>query len=156
MPLFIVQGRFTREYLQGGIARPEDRQAAISQLCEQVGGRLINLYFTTGPHDFAIITEMPDAQTASAVMLAVAARGGIEIHRDFAGLHPGGSTGPFSSAPGRLPAPTSRWAADRGASQEPAVPETERPARSENFRSLCAAFNFQRSMPPMQRYLTSR
>ena len=48
MPLFIVQGRFTREYLQGGIARPEDRQAAISQLCEQAGGRLVNLYFTTG------------------------------------------------------------------------------------------------------------
>lgn len=78
MPLFIVQGRFTREYLQGGIARPEDRQAAISQLCEQAGGRLVNLYFTTGPHDFAVITEMPDAQTVSAVILAVAARGGIE------------------------------------------------------------------------------
>jgi uncharacterized protein with GYD domain len=78
MPLFIVQGRFTREYLQGGIARPEDRQAAISQLCEQAGGRLVSLYFTTGPHDFAVITEMPDIQTASAVVLVAAARGGIE------------------------------------------------------------------------------
>ena len=78
MPLFIVQSRLTREYLQGGIARPEDRQAAISQLCEQAGGRLVNLYFTTGPHDFAVITEMPDAQTVSAAILAAAARGGIE------------------------------------------------------------------------------
>src|SRR4051812_32308979 len=78
MPLFIVQGRFTREYLQGGIAKPEDRQAAISQLCEGAGGRLVNLYFTTGPYDFAVITEMPDIQTASAVVLAAAARGGIE------------------------------------------------------------------------------
>jgi len=78
MPLFVVQRSFTREYLQGGIARPEDRQATISQLCEQVGGRLVNLYFTTGSYDFAVITEMPDAQTASAVVLAAAARGGIE------------------------------------------------------------------------------
>jgi uncharacterized protein with GYD domain len=78
MPLFIVQGRFTREYMQGGIAKPEDRQAAISRLCEQAGGRLVNLYFTTGPHDFAVIAEIPDAQTASAVVLAAAARGGIE------------------------------------------------------------------------------
>ena len=78
MPLFIVQGRFTREYLQGGIAKPEDRQVAISQLCEQVGGRLVNLDFTTGPSDFVVITDMPDAQTASAAVLAAAARGGIE------------------------------------------------------------------------------
>src|SRR5690348_2404324 len=78
MAIFIVQGRFTREYLQGGIARPEDRQSAISQICQQAGGRLVNLYFTTGPYDFAVITEMPDAQTASAVVLAAAARGGIE------------------------------------------------------------------------------
>ena len=78
MPLFIIQGRFTREYMQGGIAQPEDRQAAISRLCEQAGGRLVNLYFTTGPHDFAVIAEMPDAQTTSAVVLAAAARGGIE------------------------------------------------------------------------------
>ena len=78
MPLFIVQGRFTREYLQGGITRPEDRQAAISQLCEQAGGRLVNLYFTTGASDFVIVTEMLDAQSVSAAVLAAAARGGIE------------------------------------------------------------------------------
>jgi hypothetical protein len=38
MPLFITQGRFTREYIKGGLAKPEDRHAAISRLCEQVGG----------------------------------------------------------------------------------------------------------------------
>ena len=48
MALFITQGRFTREYIKGGLAKPEDRQAAISQLCEQAGGKLLNLYFTLG------------------------------------------------------------------------------------------------------------
>ena len=38
MPVFFTQGRFTREYLRGGLAKPEDRQAAISGLCEQAGG----------------------------------------------------------------------------------------------------------------------
>jgi hypothetical protein len=43
MPIFVTQGRFTREYLRGGLAKPEDRQAAISRLCEQAGGKLFNL-----------------------------------------------------------------------------------------------------------------
>jgi uncharacterized protein with GYD domain len=38
MPLFITQGRFTRDYIKGGLAKPEDRQAAIAALCEQAGG----------------------------------------------------------------------------------------------------------------------
>ena len=37
MAIFVTQGRFTREYIRGGLAKPEDRQAAISRLCEQAG-----------------------------------------------------------------------------------------------------------------------
>jgi uncharacterized protein with GYD domain len=59
MAIFITQGRFTREYIKGGMAKPEDRQAAISQLCEQAGGKLISLYFTLGQHDFIVVSEMP-------------------------------------------------------------------------------------------------
>src|SRR5437868_2846181 len=65
MAIFITQGRFTREYLRGGLAKPEDRQAAISGLCQQAGGRLISLYFTLGHYDFIVISEMPDAHAAS-------------------------------------------------------------------------------------------
>jgi hypothetical protein len=46
MAIFVTQGRFTREYIRSGLAKPEDRQAAISRLCEQAGGKLLNLYFT--------------------------------------------------------------------------------------------------------------
>ena len=58
MPLFITQGRFTREYIKGGLAKPEDRHAAISRLCEQAGGKLVSLYFTLGQYDFMVISEM--------------------------------------------------------------------------------------------------
>jgi uncharacterized protein with GYD domain len=77
MPLFITQGRFTREYIKGGLAKPEDRHVAITRLCEQSGGKLVSLYFTLGQYDFMLISEMPDAKAAS-VLAFVAAGGGIE------------------------------------------------------------------------------
>jgi uncharacterized protein with GYD domain len=78
MPIFITQGRFTREYLKGGLAKPEDRHAAISRLCEQAGGKLLNLYFTLGQHDFLVVTDMPDAKAASVISLVAAGGGGIQ------------------------------------------------------------------------------
>lgn len=78
MALFLTQGRFTPAYLQGGLAKPEDRQAAISRLCEQAGGKLISLYFTLGYYDFLVISEMPDAHAASVLSLVASGGGGIE------------------------------------------------------------------------------
>jgi uncharacterized protein with GYD domain len=78
MPLFITQGRFTREYIKGGLAKPEDRQAAIARLCEQVGGKLVSLYFTLGQYDFLLLSEMPEAKAASVLAFVAAGGGGIE------------------------------------------------------------------------------
>src|SRR5262245_48513387 len=78
MPMFITQGRFTREYIRGGLAKPEDRQAAIANLCEQAGGKLVSLYFTLGQYDFLVVTEMPDAKAASILSFVATGRGGIE------------------------------------------------------------------------------
>jgi uncharacterized protein with GYD domain len=78
MPIFVTQGRFTREYLRGGLARPEDRHAVISRACQEAGGKLLNAYFTLGQYDFLAITEMPDAMAASLLALVGAGGGGIE------------------------------------------------------------------------------
>jgi uncharacterized protein with GYD domain len=78
MSLFITQGRFTREYIKGGLAKPEDRQAAIARVCEQAGGKLVSLHFTLGQYDFIAISEMPDAKAASVLALVAAGGGGIE------------------------------------------------------------------------------
>jgi uncharacterized protein with GYD domain len=78
MPIFVTQGRFTREYIKGGLAKPEDRHAAISRLCEQSGGKLLNLYFTLGHYDFIVISEMPDAKAASVLSFVATGGGGIE------------------------------------------------------------------------------
>src|SRR5271165_2104535 len=78
MPLFLTQGRFTREYIKGGLAKPEDRHAATSRLCEQVGGKLVSLYFTLGQYDFIVISDMPDAKAVSMLAFVATGGGGIE------------------------------------------------------------------------------
>jgi uncharacterized protein with GYD domain len=78
MPIFVTQGRFTREYIKGGLAKPEDRQGAISKICEQAGGRMISLHFTLGQYDFLLLSEMPDAKAASMLSLVAAGGGGIQ------------------------------------------------------------------------------
>jgi uncharacterized protein with GYD domain len=78
MPIFVTQGRFTREYIRSGLAKPEDRHAAISRLCEQAGGKLLSLYFTMGQHDFLVVSDMPDARAASVISLVAAGGGGIQ------------------------------------------------------------------------------
>ena len=78
MATFLIQGRFTKQYLQGGLAKPEDRHAMLARVCEQAGGKLIDIYFTLGQHDFLVITEMPDAQAAAVLSLVASGGGGIE------------------------------------------------------------------------------
>jgi uncharacterized protein with GYD domain len=78
VPLFITQGRFTPAYIRGGLSKPEDRHAAISRLCEQLGGKLVSLYFTLGQYDFNLVSDMPDAKAAAMLALVAAGGGGIE------------------------------------------------------------------------------
>lgn len=78
MPLFITQGRFTHEYIRGGMAKPEDRYAVISRLIEQAGGKLVSLYITLGQYDFLVVSEMPDAKAASILAFVATGGGGIE------------------------------------------------------------------------------
>ena len=78
MPLFITQGRLTREYIRGGMAKPEDRHAAIAGLCEQAGGKLVSLYYTLGQYDFMVVSEMPDAKAATTLAFVASGGGGIE------------------------------------------------------------------------------
>ena len=42
MPIYIFQGRYTREALEGMVARPEDRTEASAKLLEAAGGKLLS------------------------------------------------------------------------------------------------------------------
>ena len=62
MPIYIFQGRYTREALEGLVARPQDRAAASAKLLEAAGGKLLSFYLTLGEYDFMITAELPDME----------------------------------------------------------------------------------------------
>src|SRR3954447_19149766 len=77
MPLFITQGRYSRDAIQGMTANPEDRAEAAGRLFEAAGGKILSYYVTLGEYDWLIVSEFPDHQTVSAAVLAAAGSGGV-------------------------------------------------------------------------------
>jgi uncharacterized protein with GYD domain len=73
----VTRGRFTRDYAQGLLAVPEDREPAIRKLIEGAGGKLVSFYFTTGDADFLLVAETNEAESLIAALLATAAAGMI-------------------------------------------------------------------------------
>jgi uncharacterized protein with GYD domain len=77
MPIYISRGRFTTDAVRDLMAKPENREEALSDLFKSVGGRLIGWYLTFGPHDWIVIGEFPDDKTAASAILAAAAGGSL-------------------------------------------------------------------------------
>lgn len=73
MPIFITQGRYSRDAIKGMIAKPEDRGPIAAKLVEEAGGRLLAYYVTFGEYDWLIVSEMPGPKEAATVALAAAA-----------------------------------------------------------------------------------
>ena len=57
---------------------PEDRAQAVSRLAEQLGARMVNLYYSFGDYDGVIILEAPDDVTAASVVLAAVTPGHVK------------------------------------------------------------------------------
>ena len=77
MPIYISRGRFTSDAVKGMVAKPENREEAVSKLFKSVGGRLIGWYLTFGPRDWLAIAEFPDEKAAASAILAAAAGGSL-------------------------------------------------------------------------------
>ncbi len=98
MPIYITQGRYTREAVKGMILRPEDRADALSQLLSKAGGRLIGYYLTFGEYDFLTIAELPNDIQAAAALLAVASGGGVTDLRTTVAMTSVEAKGAFAAA----------------------------------------------------------
>jgi uncharacterized protein with GYD domain len=77
MPIYITQGRYTRDAIKGMLIKPEDRAEAVSRLLAKVGGRLVGYYVTFGEYDFLLIAEAPDNTQMAAALLAAGAGAGV-------------------------------------------------------------------------------
>src|ERR1700693_1339212 len=73
MPIYITQGRYTREAVKGMIGKPEDRADAVGRAMAKAGGRLIGYYVTFGDYDFLTIAEAASEIQMAAVLPAAAA-----------------------------------------------------------------------------------
>jgi len=77
MPIYITQGRYTREAIKGMIVKPEDRADAVARLLSKIGGRLLGYYLTLGEYDFLTIAEAPNDVQMAAALLAAGSGGGV-------------------------------------------------------------------------------
>jgi len=98
MPIYITQGRYTREAIKGMIVKPEDRADAVSRLLSKAGGRLIGHYLTFGEYDFLVISEAPGETQMAAVLLAVGSGGGVTDLRTTVAMTSVEAKGVFAAA----------------------------------------------------------
>jgi uncharacterized protein with GYD domain len=98
MPIFITQGRYTREAIKGMVIKPEDRAEAVSRLLSKAGGRLIGHYLTFGEYDFLVIAEAPSEVQMAAVLLAAGSGGGVTGLRTTLAMTSVEAKGAFAAA----------------------------------------------------------
>lgn len=98
MPIYITQGRYTRDAIKGMLIKPEDRADAVARLLAKVGGKLIGYYMTFGEYDFLSIVEAPNDMQMAAVLLAAGSGGGVTDLRTTVALTSIEAKGAFAAA----------------------------------------------------------
>ena len=98
MPIYITQGRYTRDAIKGMIIKPEDRADQVSRLLSKVGGRLIGYYLTFGDYDFLSIAEVPNDTQMAAVLMAAGSGGGVTDLRTTVAMTSIEAKGAFAAA----------------------------------------------------------
>ena len=98
MPIYITQGRYTREAVKGMIVKPEDRYEALSRHVARAGGRVLSYYMTFGEYDFLTIVEAPGETQMASVLLAAAASGGVSDLRTTVAMTAIEAKGAFAAA----------------------------------------------------------
>lgn len=76
MPLYMTQFAYTPEAWSALVKEPENRATVLREVLQQVGGRLVALYYAvTGEYDGVVLFEAPDASTATTYLIATLAPG---------------------------------------------------------------------------------
>jgi uncharacterized protein with GYD domain len=98
MPIYITQGRYTRDAIKGMLIKPEDRADAVARLLSKVGGKLIGYYLTFGEYDFLSIAEVPNDSQMAAVLLAAGSSGGVSDLKTTVAMTSVEAKGAFAAA----------------------------------------------------------
>ncbi len=76
MPTYITLVKFTDQGIRNIKDSPK-RAEAFRSLCEKLGGRVKDLYWTMGRYDIVTIVEAPDDVTINAILYSVASLGNV-------------------------------------------------------------------------------
>ena len=76
MPTYIVLTNYTDQGIRNVKDSPK-RAEAFRHLCEKLGARLKDLYWTMGRHDIVAIAEAPDDVTMNAILYSVGSLGNV-------------------------------------------------------------------------------
>lgn len=68
MPIYITQFSYKPEAMAKLIDNPENRSRQIKKHLNQVGGKLLSLYYTFGDYDGICIYEVPEGVDAMSIM----------------------------------------------------------------------------------------
>ena len=104
MPIYITQGRYTREAIKGMLTKPEDRAEALSRHVARAGGRVVSYYLTFGEYDFLTIVEAPGETQMAAILLSAAGSGGVSDLRTTLAMTSFEAKGAFAAASDLVPA----------------------------------------------------
>jgi uncharacterized protein with GYD domain len=76
MPLYITFVKWTEQGVQN-IRETVNRVDQASAAAEKAGGRLVDVWWTQGEYDIVGVWDLPDDETASALILSVALAGNV-------------------------------------------------------------------------------
>jgi len=76
MATFITTIKFTQQGIKG-IDQTTKRAAALMAVAKKMGATVKDIYWTLGDHDGVLIIEAPDDETATALLLNLAAGGNV-------------------------------------------------------------------------------
>ncbi|MDP6812581.1 MAG: GYD domain-containing protein [Alphaproteobacteria bacterium] len=71
----MIQIRYSADAVKAMVAKPSNRKNAARQVTKQLGGKLVDAYFTFGDWDAVVIADLKKDTDAMASALAVGAAG---------------------------------------------------------------------------------
>jgi len=82
MPLYMYQIAYTPESWAAQLKNPQNRiEVAARPACEAVGGKLVGGWYCFGDYDLVLIVDLPNNESAAAIMMAVAAGGAMKASK---------------------------------------------------------------------------
>ncbi len=81
MAHYLVQVAYTPEAIAAMLGNPRDRIEAVRPAVENLGGSVVDGWFTFGEYDIVGIFEFPDNASATAFSMAVSAGGAVKAFK---------------------------------------------------------------------------